>query len=69
MQTQDAVNSYQADVIDVTYLGENLSMTLKVANAIELIAVVKATAHNQALLAAKTVAISFSPADVRLLAS
>jgi ABC-type Fe3+/spermidine/putrescine transport system ATPase subunit len=65
----DVENSYPSQIVDVVYLGDSLSLTLRLDGGTSLLATVRPTARQEAPRPGKAVTIGFSAADVHVLPS
>jgi ABC-type Fe3+/spermidine/putrescine transport system ATPase subunit len=62
----DAENCYQARILDITYLGDSLALTVRIGDRIDLMAAAKATTRNQALSLGQAITVGFSAADLHV---
>ncbi|MFI4987085.1 MAG: ABC transporter ATP-binding protein [Alphaproteobacteria bacterium] len=64
---EGAENRYEARITDITYLGEDLSLSLLLGAGLELVATAKTSFRTKALAVGQSVVVSAAAADVHVL--
>jgi spermidine/putrescine ABC transporter ATP-binding subunit len=67
-QLSDAENCHPGRITDITYLGDSISVIVRIRDRLDLVVAAKTNFHNKAFSIGQTVMVGISAADIHVLA-